>query len=93
MFDEQIMAEVARILTLMTTEPHPRQRPLEHDLKGNFDIWFDGGAVKHDTGISTYVFANGSGASTGSSRQVQVGITLPSGRTISVAEVHSSDSR
>jgi hypothetical protein len=87
MFDEQIMAEVARILTLMIVPPSPRPRPLEHDLKGNFDIWFDGGAVKHDTGMSTYAFANGSKATIGTSLRVGVGITLPSGRTISIAEV------
>jgi hypothetical protein len=86
MFNEQIMAEVARILTLMTAPPNPRQRPLEHDLKGNFDTWFDGGAVKHDTGISTYAFANGSSATTGTSLRLGVGITLPSGRRISVTE-------
>ena len=86
MFDEQIMAEVARILILMTAPPHPRHRPLEQDLKGNFDVWFDGGAVKHDTGISRYAFANGSSASTGTSLDFGVGITLPNGRRISVAE-------
>jgi hypothetical protein len=87
MFDEQIMVEVARILTLMIVPPNPRKRRLEHDLKGNFDIWFDGGAVKHDTGVSTYAFDNGSKATTGTSLRVAVGITLPSGRMISVSEV------
>ena len=86
MFIPEIMAEVARILTLMVAPPNPRQHPLKQDLKGNFDIWFDGGAVKHDTGISTYTFANGSSATTGTSLLLGVGITLPSGRTVSVTE-------
>ena len=87
MFNPQVMAEVARILTLMAAPPNPRQRPLEKDLKGNFDVWFDGGAVKHDTGISTYAFANGSSATTGTSLRFAIGITLPKGRRISVTEV------
>jgi hypothetical protein len=87
MFDEQIMAEVARILTLIIVPPNPRQRPLEKDLKGNFDIWFDGGAVKHDTGMSTYVFANGSKATTGTSLRFGIEIMFPTGRAISIAEV------
>ena len=86
MFNPQIMVEVARILTLMAAPPNPRQRPLEQDLKGNFDVWFDGGAVKHDTGISTYTFANGSSATTGTSLRFGGGITIPSGRRITVAE-------
>jgi hypothetical protein len=86
MFDEQLMADVAKILMLMTAPPHPRHRPLEHDLKGNFDIWFEGGAVKHDTGISRYAFADGSSASTGTSLNLGVEIILPNGRRISVTE-------
>ncbi len=81
MFDE-----IARILTLMSRPPNPRNTPLQDDLKGDFDLWFDGGAVKHDTGISKYHFADGTTATTGSSLLLHVQIEFPGGRRVDVRQ-------
>jgi hypothetical protein len=86
MYEQQLTAHVAKVLTLMSAPPNPRERPLKHDLNGNFDLWFDGGAVKHDTGISTYSFDDGTRAQTGTSLRYVIDITLPGGRRISVTE-------
>ena len=86
MFDEEVMLQVGRILTLMSELPDQREEPHEGDLQGNFDWWFDGGAVKHDTGLSTYHFADGAKAITGTSLALGVSIELPDGRIIVVSE-------
>jgi len=77
---------VARILELMSTLPNARSLARAGDLEGTFDVWFDGGAVKHDTGVSIYRFLDGAEAMTGTSLVWQVSITLPDGRHIHVRE-------
>jgi hypothetical protein len=79
-----MLAEVARVLSLMSTQPNARARPEAGDLEGTFDTWFDGGAVNHDTGISRYVFADGSVAITGSAVPTTVHITLANGTAVDV---------
>ena len=86
MFDEEVMLQVGRILTLMSELPDQREEPHEGDLQGNFDWWFDGGAVKHDTGLSTYHFSDGAKACTGTSLVFSVSIELSDGRRIVVRE-------
>ena len=81
------MRAVERILELMSTQPNARPIPKPGDIEGNFDTWFDGGAVKHDTGITTYRFADGSVATTSEMTFVwHVAIGLPDGRRIRVSE-------
>ena len=50
MFEPERALRVATILTLMSNPPGERRKPKESDLAGIFDIWFDGGAVRHDGG-------------------------------------------
>jgi hypothetical protein len=85
-FDAFVFSRVAAILLLVADPPNPRDRPLQGDLEGSFDIWFDDGAVKHDTGVSTYAFADGSKATTGTSLLVSIGIELADGRQFSMIE-------
>jgi hypothetical protein len=77
---------VALILTLMASQPNARRKPVDGDVKGNFDVWFDGGAVKHDTGLSTFYFADGARAFAAGSLVWSVMIELPDGRRIDVRE-------
>ena len=53
MFEQHLLAKMGKVLTLMSAPPNSRNKPLAQDLKGDFDMWFDGGAVKDETGIST----------------------------------------
>ena len=86
MFNEQVMAQVGRILTLMSAPPRPRSAPVKGDLHGKFDVWFDGGAVKIDTGVSTYSFQDGATAATGSWLDLSMHITLPNGHVVTLTE-------
>ena len=61
-------AEIARVLTLISARPNSRRRRRLGDVAGDFDEWFDGGAVKRGTpdtiyvlGDKTRVVASGSG--------------------------------
>jgi hypothetical protein len=86
----ELMEAVARIFRLMSTQPNARSTPRTQDLQGHFDLWFDGGAVKHDTGISSWRFDDGATATTITSLHWFVDITLASSRTIHVAETRAT---
>lgn len=59
-FPKQISAsEIADILHTIETLPNLRSHPQEGDLDGDYDEWFDGGAVRHVTGYNEYEFHNG----------------------------------
>jgi hypothetical protein len=75
---------VVRILTLISDPPNPRSTAGDGDIEGDFDVWFDGGAVKHDTGISTWRFTDGAEAVTGTSLGWRVSIELADGRFVEV---------
>lgn len=80
------LLSVARVLTLIATAPNARTVPRPTDPKGRFDVWFDGGAAKHDTGISTYLFDDGTEATTGSGLPNSVRIVFPGGAAAVVRE-------
>jgi hypothetical protein len=86
MFDPHVIAKVGEVLTLMSAPPNYRNRPLCHDLRGDFDMWFDGGAAKHDTGISTWIFTDGTMATIIVSPGAGISITLSGGRVICVSD-------
>jgi hypothetical protein len=77
---------VARIVKLVHRPPNIRNEPLAGDLKGDFDHWFDGGAVKVFTGWIEYTFTDGSRAHTAVTPMFNVTIDLPDGRQIEVRE-------
>jgi hypothetical protein len=70
----------------MSNPPDERRQPKESDLAGIFDIWFDGGAVKHDGGTSMYRFLDGSSAVTGTGPRFSVLIQLPDGTFVEVKD-------
>jgi hypothetical protein len=80
------LEEVTRILTLIRTQPSARRAPLPGDLEGRFDVWFDGGAVKHDTGESRYRFADGASATVTSSLRENFLVVLRDGARIGLPQ-------
>ena len=86
MLDPDVISKVGRVLTLMSAPPNHRNSPLAHDVRGDFDIWFDGGAVKHETGFSTWTFTDGTTATIIVSPRIGVSITLAGGRAICVSD-------
>jgi hypothetical protein len=47
------------IIDLIFNEPNKRITPAINDLSGDFDYWFDGGAVIVQTGLMEYFFNDG----------------------------------
>jgi hypothetical protein len=86
MFEPERALRVATILTLMSNPPGERRQPKEGDLAGIFDLWFDGGAVKHDSVISVYRFLDGSTAVTGTGPRFSVLIQLHDGTFVEVKD-------
>ena len=53
------IADVARILNLINNPPNQRDHPTTSDLQGDYTKWFDGGAIRVDTGSTKYLFMDG----------------------------------
>lgn len=59
-FEDRIDPEdVADVLAVVADPPNLRGGPRPYDLVGDYDEWFDGGAVKHETGYSEYTLDDG----------------------------------
>jgi hypothetical protein len=51
--------KVAGILATIPNPAHRRSSPIPGDLKGRYSYWFDGGACREDTGVTTYDLRDG----------------------------------
>lgn len=78
--------EVAQVIHLVTNRPNSRHRPRGGDLEGRFDLWFDGGAVKHQTGHSNYVLNDGTRVMEHVLRYFALTIRFPDGETVKVTQ-------
>ncbi len=82
--DEQRVAEV---LTMIAAPRNRRSQPLEGDLAGDFDFWFDGGACRTHTGSQHYVFANGTHAHVVMPAPwLSVNVTFPDGEIVDIVQ-------
>ena len=80
--------DVACILSLMADPPNLRDHPEEGDIAGDFHAWFDGGAVRNDTGSKTFKFADGTTAWVAlPAPWLHIQIVLPSGERVTVTQV------
>jgi hypothetical protein len=80
------LVRVGEILSAIGKVANKRAHPREGDLEGDFDEWFDGGAVKNITGVTEYRFNDGSEARVAVTFTLSIAITLPDGKRIQVAE-------
>jgi hypothetical protein len=78
--------QLATILELLAERPNYRQRPQPGDMAGDFDAWFDGGAVRYLTSITEYYFANGARASFHDLSLRKLFVELPDGAKITIDE-------
>ena len=78
--------EVAEVLEMIHGAPNMRNRPLPGDLQGEFDHWFDGGAVKVVTGCTEYFFRNGVSAHVPVIPTLCVLIRFPDGRSVTIEQ-------
>ena len=82
--------EVARVLTVISSPPNVRSRPLPGDRQDrHFGAWFDGGGIIMPTGgASEYVFDDGLRVSwAGLSPRLELRIVWPDGRSVRVEQV------
>ncbi|MCC7011689.1 MAG: hypothetical protein IT454_03920 [Planctomycetes bacterium] len=82
--EDEILAVLARIKAL----PNRRERPKPGDLEGDFDLWFDGGAVKVLTGVSHCHFADGTRVHTFGPLYLNLRIEFADGRAVEVRQTH-----
>lgn len=74
--------EVAGVLALLNGVKETRDRPLAGDLEGEFDSWFDGGAIRVITGYLEYFFRNGAYARVTVLPKLCLRVRLPDGHTV-----------
>jgi hypothetical protein len=80
--------DVACILSLIANPPDLRDEPEEGDLPGDFHAWFDGGAIRNDTGSKTFKFADGTTAWVAvPAPYLHVQIVLPSGERVAITQL------
>lgn len=78
---------VAKIMMMIATEPNRREAPVEGDVEGQFDYWFDGGAARVDTGSVAYRFSDGTTADLAAPiAALSVSIEFPNGCRVSVQQ-------
>lgn len=78
--------QVASILGLLAEPPNYRHRPQQGDMAGDFNAWFDGGAVRYLTSITEYHFADGSRASFHDLALRTIHVELTDGACITIEE-------
>jgi hypothetical protein len=84
--------EVARIIGLIAALPNLRDSPEEGDIVGDYHAWFDGGAVRYDTGSKTYSFVDGTTAwVVAPAPWLRIEMELSSGERVVVAQVERSE--
>ena len=77
---------VAQLLGVIATPPNLRSQPRSGDLEGDFDHWFDGGAIKVVTGWNEYHFADSNKAIVPTTPVLSVMLELGDGRFVQVLE-------
>jgi len=78
--------KVAHILAMISAPPNRRKRPRDGDLIGEFDEWFDGGALRVVTGYTEYGFSDGTRAVVDVHPYLNASITLPDGNRVQIRQ-------
>ena len=73
-------------LILIDLRPHQRKEPQTGDLVGDFDFWFDGGAVKITKDVDLYFFQDGTKAIHRNDESQILQITWKDGVVIEIAD-------
>ena|SRR5579859_2602194 len=81
---------VSTRLELLAELPRYHQRPRPGDMIGQFDAWFDGGAVRYLTSITEYHFADGTHASCHGLSLRTLHVALTDGAQITIESCHGS---
>jgi len=82
---------VARVLNAIASPPNLRDARRPGDLEGEFDQWFDGGAIRTVTGTVTYAFDDGVTALVGVLPWLFVTVTCADGTVVSIREKRANE--
>ena len=86
-FDRRIKEEqVARILQLIATVPNRREVEQPGDLEGDYNFWFDGGAIELITGTTRFVFQDGTIAEVAVVPTLSLNINFRDGHVVKVQQ-------
>jgi len=80
--------QVARILASISAPPNLRNRRQLGDIEGDYDKWFDGGAIRIVTGYTVYEFEDGSRAVVDFLPSLSVTIEFVDGTRVTVLQEH-----
>jgi hypothetical protein len=80
------LQQVIRILGVIEKQPNIREAPRPGDIPGDFDRWFDGGAITFVTGTTKYTFSDGSEAWVAVLRELWITVRLSDGSTFNITE-------
>jgi hypothetical protein len=83
---KRMVGEVVRILNLMASTPNRREAPIDGDIEGNFSYWFDGGAVRYETGPTLFQLMDGTKIWQDVSLQLSLRIIFQEGINIRIKE-------
>jgi hypothetical protein len=78
--------DLLHILILIERMPNAREQPLPDDLEGNYDYWFDGGAMRVVTGYNVFDFKDGSRATMHEIPFFDIGIEFSNGARIRIRQ-------
>lgn len=78
--------DVLRVLFLITDEPNRRGRPIDGDLEGDFDCWFDGGARRDYTGYTLFYLNDGTTAMWDLQPYLRYTMTFADGEQVEVTQ-------
>jgi len=79
------LPEVTEVLNLINNPPNIHDHFLPGDLEGNFDSWFDGGAVNRITGYNIYQLKNGTQITLFVLPRLLLTIKFPNGEVIHIS--------
>ncbi len=80
--------DLVRILALVSEQPNQRSKPLPGDLEGDYDQWFDGGAVTMQTGLTIFKLMDGTKVTTGTFPWLNFTAEFPNGSKVTIEQEH-----
>jgi hypothetical protein len=81
------LGDVLKLLNFVSDPPNKREQPRAGDLSGDYDYWFDGGACRIVTGVTTYDFSDGSSVHWPCTPRLSLTVRLSGGHQVQVNQV------
>jgi hypothetical protein len=80
------IADLARILQLVSSRPGARKRRRPGDVAGDFEEWFDGGAARAVDGGRLYQLGDGTRVTVAAGDRLAIRVEPPGGPTVVIEQ-------